>query len=236
MSSISAGRRAAWRSGIIYTASVSPSYLVFGAVCGISAKQAGMSLLQAFLFPALVFGGSSQVVLISLLLAGAPVAIVILSAVIVNGRMAIYSAIFSQWMRAHTRGERAKVAPLLVDQTYVAVVGYREREGQADPYWLDHYFAAGISLWLYWIATNVIGYMAGQIVPSHWQLEFAVPLSFVAVLAPMAKRAPMAVAAALGAGLSLVFFSLPLKLGLIAACFVGVAIMLGLDRKFKWMP
>ncbi len=227
-------RWAAWKSGILYTASLTPSYLVFGTVCGISAKQAGMSLVQAFLLPTLVFGGSAQVVLTALLLAGAPLMVVVLSAVIVNGRMAIYSAIFSQWLRNHTPLQRAKVAPLLVDQTYVAVVGYRERQGMDDPYWLDHYFAAGISLWLFWIAANLIGYVAGQIVPANWELEFAVPLSFVAVLAPLAKRAPMAFAAALGALLSLLFFAFPLKLGLIAASFVGLTIMLVLDKKFKW--
>jgi 4-azaleucine resistance transporter AzlC len=227
-------RAAAWKSGLFYTASLTPGYLVFGTVCGISAKQAGMSLSQAFLLPTLVFGGSAQVVLTALLLAGAPLAVVILSAVIVNGRMAIYSAIFSQWMRAHTTSQRASVAPLLVDQTYVAVVGYRERVGHDDPYWLDHYFAAAISLWLFWIATNVLGYVTGQIVPASWELEFAVPLSFVAVLAPLVKRAPMAVAAALGAGLSLLFFAFPLKLGLVAATFVGLTVMLALDKKFQW--
>jgi 4-azaleucine resistance transporter AzlC len=229
-------RAAAWKSGLLYTASLTPGYLVFGAVCGISSKQAGMSLLQACLFPTLVFGGSAQVVLTALLIAGAPVAVAILSAIIVNGRMAIYSAIFSQWMRAHTPRQRASVAPLLVDQTYVAVVGYRERVGHDDPYWLDHYFAAAISLWLFWIITNAIGYMAGQIVPASWELEFAVPLSFVAVLAPLVKRAPMAVAAGLGAGLSLLFFAFPLKLGLIAATFIGLTVMLALDKKFQWTP
>jgi predicted branched-subunit amino acid permease len=86
------------------------------------------------------------------------------------------------------------------------------------------------------IATNAIGYVAGQIVPANWELEFAVPLSFVAVLAPLVKRAPMAAAAAIGAGLSLLFFALPLKLGLIAATFVGLTVMLVLDTKFRWTP
>jgi 4-azaleucine resistance transporter AzlC len=233
---VASSRSAAWKSGLLYTASLTPGYLVFGAVCGISSKQAGMSLLQACLFPTLVFGGSAQVVLTALLIAGAPVAVAVLSGVIVNGRMAIYSAIFSQWMRSHTPSQRARVAPLLVDQTYVAVVAYRERMGEDDPYWLDHYFAAAISLWIFWVATNAIGYVAGQIVPANWELEFAVPLSFVAVLAPLVKRAPMAAAAAIGAGLSLLFFALPLKLGLIAATFVGLTVMLVLDTKFRWTP
>jgi 4-azaleucine resistance transporter AzlC len=231
-----AKRMRAWRDGLLYTASLSPPYLVFGAVCGISAKQAGMTLTQAILLPALVFGGSAQVVLTSLLLTGAPVIVVILSAVIINSRMAIYSAIFSRWMKGFSPKQRASVAPLLVDQTYAAAVAYRQREGEANTLWLSQYYVAGFSLWLYWVLCNGIGFLAGNIVPASWQLDFAVPLSFVAVLAPLTKRVPMAVAAALGALLSLLFFALPLRLGLIAACMVGVCVMLLLDKKMQWTP
>ncbi len=228
-------RAAAWRAGVLYTATISPSYLVFGTVCGVSSKQAGADVWQALLLPALVFGGSSQIVLTALIIAGAPVLVVIASAVMVNARMAIYSGLMRSWLQQATTVVRLKAATLIVDQTFVAAQSYKS-EHPNSPFWLDYYFSAGVSLWIWWLACNMLGFFVGAVVPSSWELEFAVPLSFVAVLAPLVKRAPMALAATLGAGLSVVFFSMPLKLGLIAACFIAVAILLVLDQKFKWTP
>ncbi len=221
------------RAGVVYTASISPSYLVFGAVCGVASKQAGLSLIQAILLPALVFGGSSQVVLTSMLIAAAPIWVVIVSAMIVNSRMAVYSAIFSGWLRSAPQRVRYAVAPLLVDQTFVGVKGF-SKDPQAQPEWLPFYFGSGLTLWMFWVFCNVIGYVAGTIVPAQWELDFVVPLSFVAVLAPIIKRLPMAIAAALGSILGTLFFALPLKLGLIAACFLGVAIAMIFDTVFQW--
>ena len=64
--------------------------------------------------------------------------------------------------------------------------------------------------------------MAGNIVPSSWQLEFAIPLSFIAIAATSIRSKPMAASALVGGIASVVLFALPLKLGLIAACLAGL--------------
>jgi 4-azaleucine resistance transporter AzlC len=225
--------RAAYLAGLRYTASLSAPYLVFGTVCGVAAKQAGADALQAALLPALIFGGSAQIVLASLLIAGAPLLVVIASAVMVNSRMAIYSALVSQWLREHKQSQRTAVASLLVDQTYAAALDFRRRHSDS-PFWFHYYISVGVWLWAWWLCANMIGYFAGTFVPSSWQLEFAVPLSFVAILAPLVKRLPMALAAIVGATLGILLFALPFKLGLIAACMIGVSVMLALEARFEW--
>lgn len=228
-------RAQAWLRGLLYTASIAPSYIAFGTVCGIASKQAGLNLWQALALPALVFGGSAQVALTALTIAGAPLLVVVASSVIVNSRMAVYSAILSTRLRDASQRERIAMASLLVDQTYAAAEGFRATHPQS-PYWRDYYLAAGISLWLWWILCNAVGYVAGAVIPAHWALDFTVPLSFVAILAPLVRRLPMALAAAMGAGLGIALHTLPLKLGLIAACLIGVCVMTVLDAKFKWIP
>jgi 4-azaleucine resistance transporter AzlC len=227
-------RRAAW-DGLRFTFMLSPSYLMFGTVCGLASKQAGLDALQAFLLPGLVFGGSSQVVFASLIIGGAPLVVVVLSAAMVNARMAVYSAAFSQRLLDAPQWLRTAIAPLIVDQTFLGVEGWRAEQPD-NPHWIAYYFGAGLSLWLWWVGCNMLGYYLGTVVPPSWQLDFVVPLSFVAVIAPMLKRLPFAVAAGLGAVLGVLLFAMPMKLGLITACVLGVAICMALDWKFSWTP
>ena len=67
-----------------------------------------------------------------------------------------------------------------------------------------------------------IGIFAGNIVPASWQLDFAIPLSFIAIAATSIRSLPMGAAALVGGMASVLLFALPLKLGLIAACLAGL--------------
>ena len=65
--------------------------------------------------------------------------------------------------------------------------------------------------------------MFGATIPAEWELDFAVPLTFIALLTLLLReRAGQAAAlvAALGA---LAFAALPYKLGLVAAIVLGLA-------------
>ena len=41
----------------------------------------------------------------------------------------------------------------------------------------------------------MVGFFAGNLIPSAWSLEFAVPLCFIALVAPLFRDAPSVVAA-----------------------------------------
>ena len=64
---------------------------------------------------------------------------------------------------------------------------------------------------------------AGNIVPVSWQLDFAIPLLFIAIAATSIRSVPMGAAALVGGTASVLLFALPLELGLIAACMAGLA-------------
>ena len=97
-----------------------------------------------------------------------------------------------------------------------------------------HFLGAGFALWLCWQITNVVGYFAGNLVPASWSMEFAVPLCFIALIAPHFKNAPQ-IGAGLLAGIAVVALDgLPMRLNLIAAGVAGIvggtAIELAKDR------
>ena len=200
-------------------------------VCGVTAVQAGMSEAAALAMPMLVFGGSSQVVVNQLLLAKAPLWVVITSGLIVNLRFMIYSAALARHARGAPLRERVLFAAFIVDHTY-AITEQRARALPPPPHLLAYYLGCCAVIWPAWVLFNALGIFAGLLIPTSWQLEFTVPLMFIALMASMLRDRGMWIAALSGAIAGLALVNLPLKLGLIAACAAGVAIAMGAER---WM-
>ncbi|MBI3739645.1 MAG: branched-chain amino acid ABC transporter permease, partial [Chloroflexi bacterium] len=80
------------------------------------------------------------------------------------------------------------------------------------------------SLWSTWQVSSALGIFLGAAIPESWPLDFALPLTFIAMVVPVLKDRPVS-AAALSAGLvALLAFSLPYKLGLILAALTGITV------------
>jgi len=70
----------------------------------------------------------------------------------------------------------------------------------------------------------MVGYFAGNLIPAAWSLEFAVPLCFIALVAPVFRNTP-SVLAAISAGVAVVALAhLPMRLNLIAAGLIGIVV------------
>lgn len=85
-----------------------------------------------------------------------------------------------------------------------------------------YFLGCGCTLWLTWQLATAAGLLFGATIPPEWEIDFAVPLTFIALLTLLLReRAGQAAAlfAALGA---LAFAALPYKLGLVAAVLLGL--------------
>lgn len=213
--------RAAFVAGVRRTLVIAPSYLPFGMVCGLAAVQAGLGEAGAIALAGLAFAGSAQAVLTQFLQSSAPLVIAILSGLIVNLRMAVYSATIAPRLAGARRRERLLWATFLVDQTFL-FEEVRHAQGRHRAHALAHYLGLSAVLWPAWVVANALGAFAGARLPAHWQLEFTIPLSFIAMVAPMLRDASQRITAFTGGVAGALLFALPLKLGLIAACLVGV--------------
>ena len=213
--------RAAYLSGIRDTLFVIPSYLPFGLVCGVASVNAGLTTGASLALPALVYGGSSQAVLLQFLQGNASLWVAILSGCVINLRMAVYSAAMASRVRHLRTPQRMLVAAFLVDNTF-AFMQERERTHPHDSHIIAYYAGTSTMFWTFWFLFCAIGIFAGNIVPASWQLDFAIPLSFIAIAATSIRSVPMGAAALVGGTASVLLFALPLKLGLIAACLSGL--------------
>lgn len=203
----------------------------FGLVAGAAAVRVGLSEVQAVGLSVLVFAGASQLAAIELLGQGAPVTVVVVTALVINLRMTMYSASIAPYFRALTTRWRAGLAYLLTDQAYALSVTRYMADEPVDRRW--YYLGAAAPLWVVWQLCTVAGVVVGAQVPDSLPLEFAVPLTFLALLVPSITDSPSAAAAAVAATVAVVGADLPLNLGLLAGAVVGVLAGLAVESGVK---
>lgn len=202
----------------------------FGMIYGALALSAGLSRLASQLMSSIVFAGSAQFITARLLQEAAPGLVIILTIAVVNLRHALYSASLAPYLKACGTPWKVLLSYLLTDEAYAPSIVHYETRGVTT---ISHWFllGAGLTLWTGWQLSTAMGIFLGAAIPETWSLDFALPLTFIAMLVPLLGRRP-ALAAALAAGLvSLVAWNLPYRLGLILAAVVGIAVGMLLERR-----
>ena len=213
--------RADFLSGMRDSLPTLPANVPFGFVAGAAAVQAGFSDGQAVAMSALVFGGASQLAAIDLLNGGAPLVIVVLTAVVVNLRYTMYSAAIAPHFRRFSERWRLFCAHLIVDTTFALAVTEFERDEDTDR--LAYYLGVSGAIYVAYVAGTAVGVVLGDRIPDGFQLDFAVPLLFLALLVPSITDEPTAAAAAVGGFVALVAVGVPMNLGIIVAALAGVS-------------
>ncbi len=194
----------------------------FGMIYGVLALESGLAAWQAQAMSALVFAGSSQIVLCQLLASHAPLAVIFVTIAIVNLRHVLYSASIAPETRHLTGGWKALIAYLLTDEAYAVMMARVHAAGaSAHRHWF--FFGAGLTLWSGWQLSTLAGLLVGGEIPPEWGFDFAVPLTFIALVVPAARSRADWLAVAVAGVAALLLAALPFKLSLIAATLLGVA-------------
>ena len=195
----------------------------FGLIYGVLAMNAGLTPAAAQAMSSIVFAGSSQFLAAELVHDAAPGLIIVLTIAIVNLRHMLYSASLAPYVKRLSMRWKVLLSYLLTDEAYAVTITHYEKEGVSPTaHW--YFLGAGLALWSTWQASTAVGIFLGATLPSDWPLDFALPLTFIAIVAPVLKDRP-AIAAAISAGIVALFaYSLPYKLGLICATLVGIAV------------
>ena len=215
-------RRSEFWSGIREEAPLQIGIIPFGLVFGVIGLESGLSFLQTILMSVILFGGASQIVFAQLVATGTPAPVLIGSVSTINLRHMLYSISIAPYIRDLPLRWRIPLAYLLTDEAY-AVSIKRFQSQPASPFMHYHLLGTGLTLWVVWQSSTIIGAVAGASIPESWQLSFAVPLTFLAIVAPNIKLRSDLVAA-LAAGISAIALQpLPWNLWLIIAALIGIA-------------
>ena len=195
----------------------------FGLIYGALALNAGLSKAAAQGMSSILFAGSAQFITAQLVHENTTGFIIVLTIAVLNLRHMLYSASLAPYLAALPVRWKALLSYLLTDEAYAPTILHYEEEGiTAQAHWF--LLGAGGVLWADWQITTALGIFLGAAIPESWPLDFALPLTFIAMVVPVLRDRP-AIAAALSAGVvALVTFSLPYQLGLILAALVGIVI------------
>ena len=195
----------------------------FGVAFGATAIDNGLSTIEALGMSVFVFAAAAQLAAIPLLLsAGASVAIVVLTVLMVNLRLTLYSASLAPHFKRLPVGWKGLLSYLLTDQAYAATITHFDAGETEEPDKRWYYLGVALAIWVAFQAATLAGVFLGAWASGGWSLDFVLPLIFIALVIPAIEDRTTG-AAALTAGVTAVFAAaLPPNLGLIAAALVGV--------------
>lgn len=233
MTSHPAVPRRLFRDGVLgalpFLIVVTPFSMLFGVV----ATDAGLTLAQTMGFTMLVIAGAAQFAAIQLMTENAAVPLILLTALAVNLRMAMYSASLAPHLGAAPLWQRGLIAYANFDQTFALAIARYEAE-PALPLRDKVRFFAGVAtpITLVWCAMTAVGAVIGSSIPAWLALDFALPITFLALIGPMLRTLAHVAAAGTSVVVALLLAGLPAGVGLMIAA--GAAMVAGATVE-TWM-
>lgn len=230
---MSATKSAFWRgcrASIPFVVVVAPFALLFGVV----ATEAGLNVFETMVFSVSVFAGASQFAALQTLQEQAPIIVVLATSLAVNLRMVMYSVAMAPHLGKAPLGMRAVMAYFLVDQSFAACsVEFDRRPDLSMPEKAAFFFGSVLPIAPLWFVSSFVGAWAGRSIPDSYALDFALPITFLAMVAPMLRSLPHLVTAGVSIVLSLALAGLPYGTGLLVAAGIAMAMGAILDAKIE---
>lgn len=224
-----ATRKTAFFSGAKAASPLILGMVPFALIAGISAINAGLSQLEAVAMSYIVFAGAAQLASVDLIGQQAPAVVIIFTALMINLRFFMYSAALAPHFHGLPLPARGGLAYLLTDQAFaVSMTAYHQGWRNFKPWF---YLGAATAMWGTWQIGTSVGVFLGAQIPKSWALDFAIPLTFLALLFPALKDRPSVIAALSAGVLALICYGLPYNLGLFLAALGGIAAGCVADRR-----
>ena len=193
----------------------------FGLVFGVLGVASGLTETQTIFMSSIIFAGASQVVFAQLWAAGSAYLIIGSSVALINLRHVLYSVAVSEHLKKLSFKWRVILAYLLTDEAFAVSIQRFNTYGGSRPV---HFFmfGAGSTLWIAWQISTVVGVIAGSTIPENWELAFAIPLTFIAVVVPLLKNFSTIICALTSSLIAICGQSLPWNSWILVAAIGGI--------------
>lgn len=212
------------RDGLPFIVMVVPFAMLFGVV----AIEAGLTLAQTMGFTILVIAGASQFAALQLMVENAAIGFILLAALAVNLRMAMYSAALAPHLGGAPLWQRLLVGYLNFDQSYMASVArYDDTLDMPLSDKVAFFLGVAAAITPFWCSFTLVGALIGAAIPESYQIEFIIPIAFLSMVAPMIKSLAHVAAAFVSAVVALLLVWMPSGSGLLVAavCAMGTGVM-----------
>ena len=204
----------------------------WGLVVGVAMVKSGLSVAQASGMTLVAFAGSAQLASLPLIAAGAPIWVIFLTALVVNLRFVIFSALLGPHFSRLPLWQRFYLGYISGD---VSIALFLQRYPSPAPEPGKLAFLKGLMYpnWVAWQTGSLIGVFLGSAVPAEWQLGFAGTLAILCIMVPLIINSA-ALCGVLVAGVTAVAaHGLPYKLGLLAAVVAGMLTAMAFEETME---
>jgi len=201
----------------------------YGLAYGLLGQTVGLGAGGTLAMSVFVFAGSAQFVALGLLGAGASYASIVLATLVVNLRHLLYGASLAPHLQEQPVRWKAAISFLLTDETFAVVAGHLREQGTIGR---DFYLGVGLSIYLDWILSTVTGLALGGLLPdpAALGLDFALPATFIGLLAQQLRGLPAWAALVAAGALVLLTAHLPGRLGIVLTIIVAATVGWGMER------
>lgn len=221
-----------FRQGLLAGLPFSIFAIPFATLFGVVATEAGLDIAQTMGFSVLVIAGASQFTAVQLISENAPIWVALAAALAVNLRMAMYSASLQPHLGSLSFRKRALVAYCNVDQSFaVGMARFEDEPAMSASEKFAFFMGSVIPVMPLWVIFTWVGAVAGTAIPDEWALDFAMPILFLALVAPMLRTFAHVAAAATSVIVALLLAWLPTGVGLLIAGLLAMMVGAEVERR-----
>lgn len=236
-------------SGVRDVAPALPPNIPFGLLFGATAVEVGIGPGQATAMSLFVFAGAAQMAAVDLLRADAALSVVLTTVLVLNLRYMMYGASLAPTVRELPARWRATMGYALSDVNYaLAIAKFGDgpagdaaddsEDTEADELADDpapvhqgwYYLGLTVPFVISFVGATAIGAWAGMSIGDGLNLDFAIPLIFISLLAPALNRRGPVLVAGISAIVAIPAAGIPFNLGLFVAAGAGIAAGTLFDR------
>lgn len=181
-------------------------YLGIGLAAGVVERAAGLSYAEILLLSMVLYAGSAQFVLTSMVALANPLSAIVLTVFFVNARHLLLSAALAPYFRRLPAWKNALLGLQLTDETFVVAAARFARRPPEGAAWM-----AGLNLAAYsaWAMANFAGAVFSGWAANTRVLGFALPCMFAGLLVLQLAAQPR-----LRVGLVVAFFAAALAVAM----------------------
>ncbi|MES2118597.1 MAG: AzlC family ABC transporter permease [Pseudomonadota bacterium] len=211
-----------WREGLKTGMPTLFGIGAWGLVVGIAMVKTGLTVPQALAMTLVVFAGSAQLASLPLIAAHAPIWVIFATALVVNLRFVIFSALLAPHFANLPLRKRFLLGYVAGDMT---VALFLQKYPNEAPQVGKLSYLKGLLYpnWAAWQVGSIAGIFLGSAVPPEWGLGFAGTLAIICITVPLVASRPALCGVLVAGVVAVLAAGLPYKLGLLAAVVLGMA-------------
>jgi predicted branched-subunit amino acid permease len=202
--------------------------VAIGLATGVAMAKSGLALPVVLAMSLGVFASASQLACVPLIMAGAPLWVIVLTAGMLNVRFVVFSVHWRHYFGRLPLGRRLLLGYLAGDPIYARFVQRHPRPGAGQ---LPYFLGLALTNWAVWQLSSLAGIFLADAIPVEWGLRFVGVLALLALALPMLSDRAAWLSASVAGAVALLAWPLPLGLNVAAAIAAAMAAGLWADRR-----